>query len=339
MAEVVFGFGSARNANRLVAGVPAAARLARAWQQAAPDAPLVLVLPGNGGLSAQTQAEIARLAPDCAVVCTGWGLGPVIPGETLPDAAHIAELLACAALPPPVPINPNTALRRAARVIIRGTGKPGDGVISRHINRPLSQAASRCLLGCPAIRPGHATVLTALCAGAMLACLLLVPDDAGLIAGAALFQLASVVDGIDGEIARATFRSSKRGASWDSGVDAATNAGFFIGAGANFALAGDRASAGIAFGTIAILLLGLLLLGLHALRRREPLNFEAVKQRFKQSPSPWQTRLAAVTGRDSYCFFIFAMALIGLIEVAMAIMLGAAVIWLAVVIMALARRA
>lgn len=204
--------------------------------------------------------------------------------------------------------------------------------------RPLSQAVSGALLHVGWVRPGHATVITALCAAAMLACLLLLPGDAGLLAGAALFQLASIADGIDGEIARATFRSSKRGASWDSAVDAVTNAGFFIGVGTHYALAGHVTNAALAFGTIAVLLVGLFALGLRSVMNGEALNFDAVKRRFAGSPSPMQARLAAITGRDSYCFLLFVMTMIGLIEAGLMIMLAAAVVWLLVVIAALSSR-
>lgn len=339
MTVAAVSFASARNANRLVAGVPAAARLAREWYLASTGAPLVLVLPDGSALDARTHAEIARLAPDLAVVCTGWAMGPVVPGETLPNASLIAELVAADTLPAIVPANPDAMLAKAARAIIRATTKPGDGVVSRYINRPISQAVSRALLHLGWVRPGHATVITALCAAAMLASLLLLPGDTGLLAGAALFQLASIADGIDGEIARATFRSSKRGASWDSAVDAVTNAGFFIGVGTHYALAGHMANAALAFGTIAVLLVGLFALGLQSLVNGEPLNFDAVKRRFAVSPSPIQARLAAITGRDSYCFFLFVMTMIGLIEAALMIMLAAAVVWLLVVITALSRRA
>lgn len=339
MTVAAVSFASARNANRLVAGVPAAARLAREWYLASTGAPLVLVLPDGSALDARTHAEIARLAPDLAVVCTGWAIGPVVPGETLPNASLIAELVAADTLPAIVPANPDAMLAKAARAIIRATTKPGDGVVSRYINRPISQAVSRALLHLGWVRPGHATVITALCAAAMLASLLLLPGDRGLLAGAALFQLASIADGIDGEIARATFRSSKRGASWDSAVDAVTNAGFFIGVGTHYALAGHMANAALAFGTIAVLLVGLFALGLQSLVNGEPLNFDAVKRRFAVSPSPIQARLAAITGRDSYCFFLFVMTMIGLIEAALMIMLAAAVVWLLVVITALSRRA
>jgi CDP-L-myo-inositol myo-inositolphosphotransferase len=159
-----------------------------------------------------------------------------------------------------------------------------------------------------------------------------------LLAGAALFQLASIADGIDGEIARATFRSSKRGASWDSAVDAVTNAGFFIGVGTHYALAGHVTNAALAFGTIAVLLVGLFALGLRSVMNGEALNFDAVKRRFAGSPSPMKARLAAITGRDSYCFLLFVMTMIGLIEAGLMIMLAAAVVWLLVVIAALSSR-
>jgi CDP-L-myo-inositol myo-inositolphosphotransferase len=61
-----------------------------------------------------------------------------------------------------------------------------------------------------------------------------------------LFQLASIAEGIDGEIARATHRTSARGASLDSVTDGFTNCGFLLGAGVNLVMRG-RAAEG-AFG-------------------------------------------------------------------------------------------
>ena len=45
----------------------------------------------------------------------------------------------------------------------------------------------------------------------------------GLILGGILFQAASVIDGVDGEMARATFRATDFGKTLDSAVDMATN--------------------------------------------------------------------------------------------------------------------
>ena len=70
---------------------------------------------------------------------------------------------------------------------------------------------------------------TRLLALAMLPVLLL-GGETGLILGGILFQAASVLDGVDGEMARATFRTSPSGATLDSAVDIATNLLFVAGA-------------------------------------------------------------------------------------------------------------
>ena len=224
-----YRFSSSRTADRLVAGVPAAARLAKAHVAALPGTPLLLVLGDSGTLAPLTRAEIIRLAPGLVVELPAPANVTLLPGEALPDAATILAVQAGLAAAPDQPADPEMALRKAARAIVRSTAKPGDGMISRHCNRPLSQAASAALLRFGWIRPGHATLLTLLTALAMLASLL-TGTPSGLVVGALLFQIASVVDGIDGEIARATFRSSKAGASLDSIIDAFTNVAFKYGA-------------------------------------------------------------------------------------------------------------
>ena len=64
----------------------------------------------------------------------------------------------------------------------------------------------------------------------------LLGGEAGLIAGAILFQAASILDGVDGEMARATWRSSPAGATLDSVVDIATNLLFVSALTVNLAL-------------------------------------------------------------------------------------------------------
>ena len=322
-----FRFASAQTANRLVAGVPAAARLARAYREACSGAPLVLAFGEAGTLDPLTHAEIARLAPGLEVQVEPRPRGVVIPAEMLPDAQAIAAILAGNASVPPPPADPAAALAAAARAIIRATAKPGDGIVSRHLNRPLSQAASGLLLRLGWIRPGHATAITALVALAMLVCLL-TGTVAGLVAGAVLFQLASIADGIDGEIARATFRSSASGAAWDSAVDAGTNLGFLAGVIANLALRGDTVTAMIGLAGAGILALGMAVLGLHAKARGEPLNFDAAKKRKGTSESALMRWLRYLTMRDFYCLFLAVMIAAGQVAAALAIFTLAAAGWL-----------
>lgn len=332
-----FRFASARTANRLVAGVPAVARLARAYTTVQADAPLVLVLGDGGDLSPLAHAELARLAPGLAVLVEQAERQGAIPGETLPDPAAITALLAAAAPVLPPPADPVAALDQAARKIIRATAKPGDGIVSQHLNRPISQAVSALLLRLAWVRPGHATALTAAIAMAMLACLL-TGTLAGLVAGAVLFQLASIADGIDGEIARATFRSSPSGAAWDSGVDAATNLGFLAGVIANLWLRGEVAPATIGLVGLGILALGTILLGLYAWARGEPLHFDGAKRMLGSRESALTRWLRYVTMRDFYCLFLAVMIALGQVAPALTIFTAAAAAWLVTILALLGRR-
>jgi phosphatidylglycerophosphate synthase len=116
----------------------------------------------------------------------------------------------------------------AARKILKGTAKSSDGIISLLFNRPISQRISALLLHITGIRPGHLTVVTA-ALGLIMFLAFLAGGTTGLVLGGVLFHVASVVDGVDGEIARATYRSSRRGAVLDTAVDMATNLLFYLG--------------------------------------------------------------------------------------------------------------
>jgi CDP-L-myo-inositol myo-inositolphosphotransferase len=337
MPAAAFRFASGATANRLVAGVPAAARLARAYATAGVSPALVLVIGEGGTPSAATHAEIQRLAPGLRIHLAKAPDGPAIPAETLPDAATIAALWAGTLPPPPPPVDPARALDAAGRAIIRATAKPGDGIVSRHLNRPLSQAASALLLRWRGVRPGHATALTAALALAMLACLLS-GTPAGLVAGAVLFQLASIADGIDGEIARATHRSSARGASLDSVTDGLTNCGFLLGAGVNLVMQGRAEEGAFGLASGAIMAAGLVLLGRDALRRDGHIHFDGVKHAQARPGSPAARWLKDITSRDFYCLFLMAMTLAGWLGVALKIFLVAVTVWLIVTLRTLTRR-
>lgn len=334
-APPAFRFAAARHADRLVAGVPAAARLAHALRAVQPDAPLVLVLPEGGALAPATLDEIARLAPRMAVVIRTSAQGCIIPGEALPDAAALAAILAGKA-PVPLPsADPLAALGAAERAILSATAKAGDGVVARALNRPISRAISARLLRLGWVRPGHATGLTALVALAMLACLVAWPSPAGLTAGAVLFQLASVIDGVDGEIARATFRSSPSGASLDSLVDALTNLAFLGGAGASFAMQGEPGAALLAAGACGVQAVGLGLLGRAAWRSERVLHFDSLKRARQARPEQRRSLIDQLATRDAYAFAFMLAALAGVLDIALGVFLAASLVWLAVVIRSL----
>ena len=114
--------------------------------------------------------------------------------------------------------------RRAERMLASlAARKPLDGPVSRRINRRLSGPISLVLLRA-GVSPGAATVATfffALAAAAVLALGVVWP--AALVAGGILVQLASILDGVDGEIARASLRTSPFGGFLDSVLDRAAD--------------------------------------------------------------------------------------------------------------------
>jgi phosphatidylglycerophosphate synthase len=117
--------------------------------------------------------------------------------------------------------------RQAQKYLFSRAGKASDGVISRYFNRPISQRISALLAPTP-LRPIHLTAVTAMSALASFAALM-TGTASGLVVGCVLFQVTSVIDGIDGEIARVKFMSTSRGAAIDTAVDMAGNILFFIG--------------------------------------------------------------------------------------------------------------
>jgi hypothetical protein len=103
------------------------------------------------------------------------------------------------------------------RALIRTTGKPTDGLVSRTLNRPISQLLSRWLVQ-TRVTPNQISflVLSVLAASVWL---LARGTPQGFVFGMLLFHLASVLDGCDGEIARAKFLESRLGAWLDTSVD------------------------------------------------------------------------------------------------------------------------
>jgi choline kinase/phosphatidylglycerophosphate synthase len=119
---------------------------------------------------------------------------------------------------------------RAERLLVRqAAGKRQDGFVSRRLNRPLSWRLSLLLVRA-GLSPNAVTALSfalTLVAAAVLA--LGHEWAAALVAGGVLVQLASVVDGCDGEVARASLRSSPTGAFLDSVLDRIGDAAVLVG--------------------------------------------------------------------------------------------------------------
>jgi choline kinase/phosphatidylglycerophosphate synthase len=105
-------------------------------------------------------------------------------------------------------------LRRAAARLRRSLTKEADGPVSRYLNRPVSTRMSMAFAHLP-IHPDVVS-LAAFFLGVVAAWLLAAGRG---IAGAILVQLASILDGVDGEIARLQVRATPGGALLDGVLD------------------------------------------------------------------------------------------------------------------------
>src|SRR5262245_57953241 len=110
--------------------------------------------------------------------------------------------------------------RQATWTVLLATSKPTDGWVARHCNRPISRLVSYVMLGL-GLSANHASALT-LAVGFLAAAIAAQPGHLPFVIMGILFQLASVLDGVDGEIARATLTESETGARIDTIVDQVT---------------------------------------------------------------------------------------------------------------------
>ena len=355
---IVVVFSGAWSAAHLVAGLPAAARALR--EVALAGVPhCTIAVPGGWRPDRFAAAELARLAQGTtySVVDTASLTGDDTPqlllqgehpvsAERLRSAMIGAEPHGALLIAPPRDWNrlPHLTraqaiarLDRAGEAIIAGTSKPGDGIVSQLINRPISQAISRVLLRGRGITPFHATAVSALLAVAMLAALIL-GGAPGLILGAALYQAASIVDGVDGEIARATFRSSRAGAMADSLVDAVTNIGFLAGLDINLWIQGNAEAAIAGSIGLAIVALGLFLIGRRARRSKAAFTFDEVKTHFQARRSWLFQTLIWLTMRDFFALGWLVGIVAGVAAPGLMLFSFGAAIWLVVVVFVLRPR-
>ena len=326
-------FPDAAAANARIAGVAVAHARAAGFDQVLVDAP------GATRWPAATLDDFTRTGAPATLATAGRGRGIVVDGRYLPDVCALRALAAggCPARPePPLDLGqPDQALRR----ILAATAKPSDGIVSRWLNRPVSQRISALLLRhFPAIRPSHATGAVALVAAVMLACLLF-GGAGGLVAGGILFHVASVLDGVDGEIARASYRGSQAGAELDTRVDMLTNIGYFVGvAVALTRLYGGRQAV---VGGLAVLfaLTGLALLAWLVRRSGNTGSFDVLKPYYRtRFPGGWQwwvtEMLVATTSRDFFAFAFGVVIVLGAGWAVSWLLMGFAATWLLAVLCA-----
>ncbi|MEP6603022.1 MAG: CDP-alcohol phosphatidyltransferase family protein [Spartobacteria bacterium] len=130
--------------------------------------------------------------------------------------------------------------------------KPQDGLVSRYLNRPISRYITRYLLEW-SIHPSAWTM--SIFVLPMLACAFLLRGDYGsIVIGTAMYQLYSILDGCDGEIARARNLESKFGEWLDNTCDLISSIFFLMALGIGIRRPGEALICAAAIGTSEYLL-------------------------------------------------------------------------------------
>lgn len=329
---LVVRFPSAEAANRRIAGLSTAARWAA--QARAAGLTLGVDMPGTMRWTAATRDDFARVGAEPVAASAPDALD----GRFLPDVAAL-KTWARGAAPDRAAAIDLADEPLATRRIVAATAKPTDGVISRWLNRPISQRISALLLRhAPGVRPSHVTAVVALVAIVMGACLLL-GGAKGLVAGGILFHVASVLDGVDGELARASHRGSAAGAALDTRVDMLTNVGYFV----CIAVALTRLYGGrqAMVGGLAVMLalMGLAIVAWLARRMGQPGSLDVLKPYYRERfPGGWQfwvtEVLVATTSRDFFAFAFGVVIVLGVGWAVTGLLLGFVITWLAAVVCA-----
>lgn len=344
--QIVITFANAEMAQCPVAGLPACVRaiLLAPSRGCGGNGPILLAVPGGRLDDPFCQRELDRVCPRgyllldradlkaddrCVageailIPALASGVDPALPEGTPASLREFYHVHSGPRL--------RQELRRADWDFVKATGKPADGVVSRTINRHISMRISHCLLQLSWMRPGHATMLTAIVAMAMLAALL-TGTSAGLVAGAALFQLASIVDGVDGEIARVTHRSSALGATLDTITDGLTNVGFIAGLAINLAMRQEHLALETGLAGAGCLALGCVILAASALRHGQPVTFDAVGDWLKRQPGSMQNALIAITKRDFFALASLGLVLLSFDRELLLLLSASCAVWLGLVL-------
>ncbi len=203
--------------------------------------------------------------------------------------------------------------REAERKLLATVRKASDGIIARHLNRPLSIALSRHIVKTP-ITPSQVTFVNLLL-GLLSAGLAAMGGYVAFLISGILFHVTSVVDGTDGEVAKLTFRTSSRGEWFDTISDNVTYILFLLGL-----IVGTRRAglpdfyylSGIV--GLAVALITFVNLHFYLVRRRKSGSFLAVQYGFEHGPGFTKRALRVLQylgKRDMMAFLVLLLAVVG----------------------------
>ncbi len=114
-------------------------------------------------------------------------------------------------------LDDENAFRKAQKSILGKLKKHSDGLVSRYLNRPISTRITRFLVKTK-VTPNQISFFSFLLC-LISSVLFLKGGYATLLSGAVFAQIASIIDGCDGEIARLKYQSTAFGGWFDAVLD------------------------------------------------------------------------------------------------------------------------
>jgi phosphatidylglycerophosphate synthase len=245
-------------------------------------------------------------APGLAALLAAFTAGPCLAAllDALPHVDHAAPAEGAGLV-----VHDGRSRELARRRLLHAMRKPTDGFVARHLNRYVSLFLTRFLI---LVRLTPNTVSFGnLGLGIGAAILAGLGDYTATLIGALLFQLTSIIDGCDGEVAKLTFRDSSKGAWIDTFCDQAGYLVFFIGLPIGLSRAAEPAlglAGGVylALGGLTLAVIPLLFLVMHRYVRRAGAGGSMLKiledvQAAAALPG-WRGRLNALVFRLSFVF-------------------------------------
>lgn len=212
---------------------------------------------------------------------------------------------------------------RAEHKLLADLGKEQDGPIARLINRRISAQITRRIVG-TSLTPNQVSI-GALGIGLASAAFAAVGGFWPWLAAGFLFQLASIVDGVDGELASLTFQTSRLGEWVDTTCDNIAYLAFFIG----LTVGASRMGLGSLFvwggvASVVGLFLSLVNINVYMLREQKSGSARSIQYGYQQDrgeePGLWTRvlRMLHTFGkRDMFAFALFLFALAGLLPLAL----------------------
>jgi len=193
----------------------------------------------------------------------------------------------------------------AERMLYASLRKPNDGFLARHVNRRISLALSTRLwrVGLTPNVASLATLLIGLAAGWAFS---VSAAPTWSLLGATLFQLQSILDGVDGELARLLHRESRAGFWLDVTCDNLTHAAVFAGLAHGQAVDGGAGPWGL-LGVLAVTGVAASFLATAPLLRR-PRQAGAT---LTGGPTGILGKLADGLARRDFTYLLFPLAALG----------------------------